>query len=506
MANSTPGVVIINEFDLPGKNASGFSDYLKYLDREEAQESKNEEVIKFEQYNEYMGNSEKASGLFSSVKDSLLEDDLKDMTEKFRQAEENESVMWKTVISFDNDWLQENGVYDPETNFLNTAIIRDSTRNCMKKILEKEGLDQSAVWSAAIHYNTDNIHVHVATVEPIPMREKRSLKIIEFEKEWLGEHGIDTEEQKKDFYVNGNKRYVNRNGAKTLRNNLMECVREETGENPQFGAMIELTEEGNIRVSFNGDLEKIPPMAKLAVNNFDNKGKWKITSINAGKSRVVNTIVGRQPENDLINSIIRDHVVHGIRNQSSELMMQDDEIKDMFLNLYNSMPRDRRQWNYASNTFGKENRNRLDKLTESILGKYFDQDMKELDALLEKQGNNISRAYGGGENSKAQFIANKKADLYKRAGNAILKEMKTFDKLMNGKNGVHSRNVKRHPTRNPKRISNNFSSNSRSGRDHLERELDAAMRQINRSLQKTIENYKNMQTYQRMQQEIDYDV
>lgn len=504
MADLSPGVVLISEFDYPSEASEErkFSDYLDYLNREAAKQDKDGNIITYEQYTDYMGDPEKTTGLFSSVKDILLEDDIKDMKEKFDKAEDNGSVLWKTIISFDNEWLQENGVYDPETKFLNTSIVRDSTRNCMKKILEKEGLDQSAVWSAAIHYNTDNIHVHISTVEPVPMREKKSIKIIEFERQWLKDHGINTEEKKNDFYVDGNEKYVNRNEAKVIRNSLKNIVWTQMGENPQFGDLIELTSEGNIRVSFTGDIEKIPPMANLVVNKSEYKGTWKMTSIKAGKSRVVNTIVGRQPENDLINSIIRDHVVHGIRNQSSELMMRDDEVKDMFLNLYYSMPKDRRQWNYASNTFGKENRTRLDKLTERILEKYFDQDMKELDALLEKQGDNIVHAYGGGT-AKAQFMENKKADLYKRAGNAILKEMKIFDKLMKKKNSIRS-DMKKHPTRNPRRISDHLPTNS--GRDHLERELSAAMRQINRSLNKTIENYKNLQTYQRIQQEIDYDI
>src|SRR5699024_8980179 len=35
-----------------------------------------------------------------------------------------------------------------------------------------EGMQQSAIWTASLHYNTDNIHVHVATVEPHPTRER----------------------------------------------------------------------------------------------------------------------------------------------------------------------------------------------------------------------------------------------------------------------------------------------------------------------------------------------
>jgi hypothetical protein len=47
----------------------------------------------------------------------------------------------------------------------------NATRNAMADLLKSEGLLNSAVWSGAIHYNTDNIHVHVAFVEPEPTRE-----------------------------------------------------------------------------------------------------------------------------------------------------------------------------------------------------------------------------------------------------------------------------------------------------------------------------------------------
>ncbi len=41
---------------------------------------------------------------------------------------------------------------------------------------EKLKIKGSAIWSASIHYNTDNIHVHIAVVEPNPTRERGSLK------------------------------------------------------------------------------------------------------------------------------------------------------------------------------------------------------------------------------------------------------------------------------------------------------------------------------------------
>ena len=41
----------------------------------------------------------------------------------------------------------------------------------MKTLLEKEQL-RLASWTAAIHYNTNNIHVHIAIVDPEGEREK----------------------------------------------------------------------------------------------------------------------------------------------------------------------------------------------------------------------------------------------------------------------------------------------------------------------------------------------
>ena len=49
--------------------------------------------------------------------------------------------------------------------------LREITRASMDAFLKKEKM-QGAVWSAAVHYNTDNLHVHIAVVEPYPSRPK----------------------------------------------------------------------------------------------------------------------------------------------------------------------------------------------------------------------------------------------------------------------------------------------------------------------------------------------
>lgn len=163
----------MQDFCRPGSDK--FKSYIDYIDREEAQRNNAFSTYNifsdYEQYNEYMGNPEKSSGLFTADKDSLTYAEKKELKSIFEMAQNNESLMWQTVISFDNRWLEKNGLYDPEKKVLDEQKVKETVRKAINRLMESEGMDH-AVWSAGIHYNTDNIHVHVATVEPYPMREK----------------------------------------------------------------------------------------------------------------------------------------------------------------------------------------------------------------------------------------------------------------------------------------------------------------------------------------------
>ena len=77
-------------------------------------------------------------------------------------------------------FLEQYGIYSREMQLLDEERIRSLTRVCMKRMLQKEELLQTAVYTASIHYNTDNIHVHIATVEPIPTRPEATIKKIPF--------------------------------------------------------------------------------------------------------------------------------------------------------------------------------------------------------------------------------------------------------------------------------------------------------------------------------------
>ncbi|PFZ71442.1 hypothetical protein COL82_28845 [Bacillus toyonensis] len=170
----TPGVVLKTKFVLPSSDA--FQNYIEYVDREEAKSEVKLNPKMFETYQDYMGNSEKTSALFTEHTNRLTESEKKSLKEMFKTAHENGSIMWQDVISFHNPWLEEQGIYDEKTKTLDEKKLMDVTRLAMKEMQKREGLEKSSTWSAAIHFNTDNIHIHVATVEPFPTRERGKRK------------------------------------------------------------------------------------------------------------------------------------------------------------------------------------------------------------------------------------------------------------------------------------------------------------------------------------------
>lgn len=177
--SNSPGVVLKTRFTISGKEA--FQNYIDYVDREDATKKAEESQKMFSLYQDYMGNPDKTSSLFTNWSDELSKADKGKVKSLFQEAQEKGSVMWQDVLSFNNEWLEEKGVYHSKTKELDENKMKDVARKAMQTMQEKEGLSKSAVWSGAIHYNTDNIHIHLAMVEPNPTRErgKRKPKTLE---------------------------------------------------------------------------------------------------------------------------------------------------------------------------------------------------------------------------------------------------------------------------------------------------------------------------------------
>ncbi|MEH7320800.1 MobP2 family relaxase [Priestia megaterium] len=170
----TPGVVLKTKFVTSDKKA--FQEYVEYVDRDDAKKDQEAHEKLFSLYQDYMNNPNKTSSLFTERSDQLNEYEKEELKDLFETAQKNNSIMWQDVITFHNPWLQENGLYDAHSHTVDEKKLMDITRQSMKEMLKRERLDQSAIWSAAIHYNTDNIHIHIATVEPHPTRNRGKRK------------------------------------------------------------------------------------------------------------------------------------------------------------------------------------------------------------------------------------------------------------------------------------------------------------------------------------------
>lgn len=152
-----------------------YKDYLKYMDREESK-NPNEKHLNYEIYIHYVFDIEKTNNMFNNQSNHLDENEVKKLGEEFFNSQKNGGVMWKDVISFDNSVLVKEGLYDEETGLLDEQKFKTATRKMMETFEKKEGLTNNTTWGASIHYNTDNIHIHVATVEKNVTKDRGKVK------------------------------------------------------------------------------------------------------------------------------------------------------------------------------------------------------------------------------------------------------------------------------------------------------------------------------------------
>ena len=378
-------IVVVTRFcEADGK---AFGEYINYIDRDNA--TKKKELDKYNLFGEYIGymeneektisrhyheGTEKVSSLFTKNNDNLNEAERDELKKIFSVAQQNGSNMWQTVISFENSYLSDIGVYDGETGELNEKVLMTAGRKAICAMLEKEGL-QNAVWTASFHYNTDNIHIHVATVEPTPMREKKAFR------EW------------------------------------------------------EKNEDGKIRMRENpktGKLERVP---KLDVNGNQvvserYKGTFRNSSIKELKSVLANELDMEKESTIEITNMLR-----GIVNDKKDKqLLSNPEFRDKLLEIYKYVKEsgvERRYWNYNQKNFA-DIKPKIDDLSDFFIKTYRKDDFDKMSALIEEKEAKYAKLYGGENSYKENKLYGKKDGLYTRLGNAILKEVQNYDRYLNG--------------------------------------------------------------------------
>lgn len=408
--NDSPGVVLKSKFVLPNVKTKGkarsFKDYVQYVDREEArgkEETPEEKSTKenYKNYHRYMEDERKSSGLFSNTKDHLSDEEREKVGLVFGQAQQKGSILWQDVISFRNDWLEEHGLYDAKTDTLNEAKLKNVTRTAMQEVKKREHTNET-LWIGAIHRNTDNIHIHVASVEPTPERER---------------------------------------------------------------------------------------------------GKRKPKTLDAVRSKVANSVMDRSKEQKKINNIIREDITHQLDGSK---LFGNRKMKKQFENIMEQLPANKRYWQYGHGKLDPL-RPEVDKLTKMYLQKKHGKDLKKLDKLLDKEVDVLKDTYGEKEREKYKdYKQNRMDDLYKRLGNATLKEMKEFAKEQeqaDWKTGNGNRSNSNNGQRSSKweETKKQFEQRKqeREAKQHA-KQAGYAMKKLNRHLTNKYDSWKNEQEYERI--------
>lgn len=377
MKNVTPAIIIKSKFVTPSQRekSGNYQEFLNYMDRKDTHAHENE-FLEYETYQDYMANDEKSTGLFSENNDSLNENDKEYMKKLFENCQDKGSILWQDVISFDNEWLKENGIITD--SHVDEKRLKQATRRGINEMLKKEGLSDTAVWTAAVHYNTDNIHVHIATVQ---------------------------------------------------------------------------------------------------TSNFKERGKRKQGSLDSVKSKVINNIVDKSKDYEKLNFFIREQVISKKREDdmlSLKNKIANRDLVKQFKHVHHLLPEDKRLWNYNMNGIA-DTRKEIDKFTTMYIEKHFKKEFGEFKKTLDKEVDNHKKLYGDSEKAE-KYRDTKMNDLYTRMGNTVLKEIKEYDK--------NSSSVLTKP--------NLFKE---------QKDFKDAFYRIDRVMKNEVQNYKNLNEFEKLQKE-----
>lgn len=145
-----------------------YSDYIDYMKREQATLSEDDHYLK---------------GVFSSSQTKVRREDVRELKQEIEDVTRQSrmgSVMFQDVISFENDFLIEENILNPKTNALDQDRLYKATEKMMGSLKENEKLHDT-FWFASIHRNTDNIHLHICSMEKNNTRELKEVADGQFE-------------------------------------------------------------------------------------------------------------------------------------------------------------------------------------------------------------------------------------------------------------------------------------------------------------------------------------
>lgn len=184
---SSPGITVMS---FTSQGGQSFGDYIRYESRNIATNMNAQDVQRYNKnrtqgYLNYMTNPTKTNrnandlledqavknnviyGTNMNGKIDVTNHDKENFANKITDLQQQKNIyMYQDVYSFDNSWLEENGLYDSKTDQLNHKQLLTYANAAEQKMITNENLSAKTMYFMGIHRNTDNIHIHVATFDP----------------------------------------------------------------------------------------------------------------------------------------------------------------------------------------------------------------------------------------------------------------------------------------------------------------------------------------------------
>ncbi|WP_088816454.1 MobP2 family relaxase [Listeria goaensis] len=346
-----------------GKEVASF---IRYMD-DEVKTKANSDTPLFGGYMDYMDNPLKSSGLFDSRCRYLTVQERRDVVNHFQTAHTQQSIMWRDLFSFRNEWLEEIGLLHEKTGEIDELRLMHAVKAAMDTLVRAEKL-QNYKWVGAMHHNTEHLHFHVAGVELTPSREWKWHQV--YQKDDKGRYLYDEQHR------------------------------------------------------------KIPTGEKV----YQPTGVRQKSSLIEMKRTFVHQLVQSAEQLKVIDRLAREEIAKALRSEKA-LTHANLAERTLLRDLYLKLPKDKRLWNMKNarkHFFGHEVRAYIHaKLDDSLQVPFQDWKgrVKHLGDLYERTYNKVEiEGAGAYDPEQTKYFQNSLEDLYQRAGNAVLSQLREVDK------------------------------------------------------------------------------
>lgn len=215
---TSPAINLISDFKVGSSKGESYKKFINYISTEKNKKNVKKPDIEnnlFDKYLDYMSvdklkkkqgynkeNVKKRTTMsFNSEHEFIEEKEMIRLKNKFQEANKKNHVMYQDVVSFDNQFLKDNHLFNESLDKLDEPKIKKATRRMINQMIKDNKMDKNnTFWCANIHYDTDNIHIHIATSEE--KNTRTTIKEGKFKGQYKGKRTSKTIRNMKSTFAN----------------------------------------------------------------------------------------------------------------------------------------------------------------------------------------------------------------------------------------------------------------------------------------------------------------